>query len=218
MLRETWSYKKSPSFEWKTHSDAIPRKFCFWSVSAPSVFVNSSRLQGSMKLVMLSSDNFQGAGFFGNMSCGLLGICSCVTLNPRAFRKKHLERIWLLFQRFPGSWLFHILSPDYIINILTNFIHDMCVGTLQSDSGLKRKHHLLLRDEFYFYTTLLWCLFGWTAVSLMCFFNANNYFQVFLYSLMRASCAPLTGELSHRIQLDGGSLLGSYTVTLARQQ
>lgn len=139
----------APHFNGKSTQNAIPRKFFFWSVSAPSVFVNSSRLQGSMKLVMLSSDNFQGAGFFGNMSCGLLGSGSCVTLKPHAFRK-HLERIWHLFQRFPGSWLFHILSPDYIINILTNFIHDMCVGTLQSDSGLERKHHLLLQDEFIF--------------------------------------------------------------------
>ena len=96
-----------------------------------------ARMRGSKKLVMLSSDNFF---FFFLWGGGAAPVAHHVDFKEYFFELYYphmsLEntlgnsrRLLKVFSRallFAG--LLHILSPDYIINILTNSISDMCVG------------------------------------------------------------------------------------------
>lgn len=113
-----------------------------------------------MKLVMLSSDNFLGAAPVETHHVGFKKY-----FFELYYTHMSLENTLGVFSASAPSFpcrllagLLHILSPDYIINILTNSISDMCVGMhldYSYDPTSKRRHQLYLRLNLFSYNTLL---------------------------------------------------------------
>lgn len=89
-------------------------------------------MQGSMKLVMLSSDSFRGVGLGGVTPVATHHVDLKTYFFELYYTHMSLENtlgsLGVCSKFFPSRLLLHILSPDYIINILTNSISDMCVG------------------------------------------------------------------------------------------
>lgn len=87
---------------------------------------------------------------------------TCLYKTPWAF--------WASAQSFPSrllAGLLHILSPDYIINILTNSISDMCVGMHLDYSRIWHQRENINFTLGRICNTLL-CLCCITPLLLMC--------------------------------------------------